>query len=100
MRWFSSVKVPPVNKENELRRSLEKYHVGPMNGAVAAAWPELNNADRFIRYAARIAVEHQPLSEWKDKAMNEKDPVTAIQAAIALARTDKHGRKCQKRPEC
>ncbi len=84
----ASVKVSPVNKENELRRSLEKYHTGPNKAAVAAAWPELNNPDRFIRYAARIAVEHQPLGEWKDKATSEKDPITAIEAAIALARTD------------
>ena len=84
----SSVTVPPINKENELRRSLEKYHTGPNSAAIAAAWPELNNPDRFIRYAARIAVEHQPLNQWKDKATSEKDPITAIQAAIALARTD------------
>ncbi len=84
----ASAKVSSPNKENELRRSLEKYHMGPNKEAVAAAWPELNNPDRFIRYAARIAVEHQPLNEWKDKATSEKDPITAIQAAIALARTD------------
>ena len=84
----SSVAVTPVNKENELRRSLEKYHVGPNSAAVAAAWPELNNPDRFIRYAARIALEHQPVAQWKDKALNESDPITAINAAIALARSD------------
>ncbi|TDB60462.1 c-type cytochrome [Arundinibacter roseus] len=83
---LSSAPVPPVNKENLLRRSLEKFHEGPNSAALAAAWPELKNPDRFIRYAARIAVEHQPVSEWKDKALQEKDPVTAIQAAIALAR--------------
>ena len=84
----SSVAVPPVNKENELRRSLEKYHTGPNSAAVAAAWPQLNNPDRFIRYAARIAIEHQPVAQWKDKALTEKDPITAIKAAIALARSD------------
>ena len=84
----ASAKVTPVNKENEMRRSLEKYHTGPNKAAIAAAWPELNNPDRFIRYAARIAVEHQPLGEWKDKATSENDPITAIQSAIALARTD------------
>jgi putative heme-binding domain-containing protein len=83
----ASAPVPPVNKENLLRRSLEKFHEGPNPAAVAAAWPQLNNPDRFIRYAARIALEHQPVSEWKDRALQEKDPVTAIQAAIALART-------------
>lgn len=83
----SSVAVPPVNKANELRRSLEKYHTGPNSAAIAAAWPELKNADRFVQYAARIAVEHQPVAQWQDKALSEKDPITAIQAAIALARS-------------
>ncbi len=87
-QMLSSAPVPPVNKENMLRRSLEKFHEGPNPAAVAAAWPQLNNPDRFIRYAARIALEHQPVSQWQDKAVNEKDPVAAIQAAIALARTE------------
>ncbi len=84
----ASVAVPPVNKENMLRRSLEKFHEGTNPAAIAAAWPQLNNPDRFIRYAARIAVEHQPVAQWKEKALNEKDPITAINAAIALARSD------------
>jgi putative heme-binding domain-containing protein len=83
----ASAPTPPVNKENLVRRSLEKFHEGSNPAAIAAAWPQLNNPDRFIRYAARIAVEHQPVSQWKEKALQEKDPVTAIQAAIALART-------------
>ncbi|HET9487175.1 MAG TPA: c-type cytochrome, partial [Chryseosolibacter sp.] len=44
---------------------------------------------RFIRYAARIAVEHQPVGQWQTRAMNEKDPQALTQAMIALAR---HGK--------
>jgi putative heme-binding domain-containing protein len=75
-----------VTKENELRRSLEKFHGKADPAAVAAAWPQLKHPDRFIRYAARIALEHQPISEWKDKALTEKDPVTAINALTGLIR--------------
>lgn len=77
-------------EEHQIRRQLEAYHQGSQAGAIAFAWPHLKHEDRFVQYAARIAVEHQPLNEWKDKAMNEEDPATLIQAAIALAR---HGDK-------
>lgn len=74
-------------EEHQIRRELETYHTGgPKTGAVDFAWPYLKHEDRFIQYAARIAVEHQPLNEWKDKALNEKDPVILTQAIIALAR--------------
>ncbi len=78
-----------LTKENELRRSLEKFHGDPDPKAVATAWPYLKHPDRFIRYAARLAVEHQPVAEWQDKALNEKDPITSINAIIALARQTK-----------
>ncbi|HCN82203.1 MAG TPA: heme-binding protein, partial [Sphingobacteriaceae bacterium] len=35
---------------------------------------------------ARIAVDHQPVSQWQDKALAEKDPIILTQAMIALAR--------------
>ncbi|MFN8347522.1 MAG: c-type cytochrome [Spirosomataceae bacterium] len=78
-----------VTKENELRRSLEKFHGEPDPKAVATAWPYLKHPDRFIRYAARLAVEHQPVAEWQDKALSEKDPIASINAIIALARQNK-----------
>jgi hypothetical protein len=79
-----------VNDAHKLRRSLEQYHSGPKKGAIDAAWPQLKNEDRFIRYAARIAVEHQPVREWQQKALQETDPLILTQAMIALAR---HGKK-------
>jgi len=81
--------VAAPNPQNELRRKIEQYHNGPNKDALALAWPNLKNPDRFIRYAARIAVEHQPVAEWKDKALNEKDPITAVNALIALIRNSK-----------
>lgn len=70
----------------ELRRQLEAYHAEPRNGAVDFVWPHLKNEDRFIRYAARIALEHQPASQWQARAMKENDPVILTQSMIALAR--------------
>src|SRR5690606_15342134 len=45
--------------------------------------------DRFVRYAARIALEHQPIGQWQTRALNEKDPQILIQSMIALSR---HGK--------
>jgi putative heme-binding domain-containing protein len=73
----------------DLRRKIEEYHKGPQKGAVDFVWPYLKHEDRFIRYAARIAVEHQPVSEWQARALKEQDPQTLTQSMIALAR---HGK--------
>lgn len=75
-----------LNEEQNIRRKLEEYHGQPKAGAINFAWPYLKHTDRFIRFAARIAVENQPVSQWKERALNEKDPVILTQAIIALAR--------------
>ena len=69
-----------------IRRDLEKLHkeIGPK--AVETAWERLSHEDRFIRFAARIAIEHQPVATWQDRVFAEKDPHALITAAIALAR--------------
>jgi len=77
-----------INEASQLRRTLEQYHE-PRKGAVDIAWPNLKHEDRFVRYAARIAVEHQPVTEWQDRALNETDPEALSLAMIALAR---HGK--------
>ena len=68
------------------RLDLEAMHTKIGEPAVAAAWKELNNADRFIRFAARVALEHQDVTLWADEATGEKDAVKAINALLALAR--------------
>jgi hypothetical protein len=41
----------------------------------------------IVRFAARIALEHQPVASWKDKALSEANPRTALTALMALARS-------------
>jgi putative heme-binding domain-containing protein len=79
-----------VTEENKLRRQLESFHGAPNEAALPLAWPHLKNKDRFVRYAARIAVEHQPVGQWQEKVLTEKDPVILINSMAALAR---HGAK-------
>jgi putative heme-binding domain-containing protein len=76
-----------ITEENKLRRQLESFHGTPNAAAVATVWPHLDHADRHIRYAARMALEHQPLSSWKDKALSEKNPVALTNALIGLIRS-------------
>ena len=83
---MASNSAPEQTEENILRKKLETYHTGPKDGAVNFAWPYLNHSDRFVRYAARIAIEHQPVTEWQDKVFDEKDPETIVQGMVALAR--------------
>ncbi len=84
------VAAPAITAQSALRRSLEKFHVGgPNKDAVSTAWQHLKNPDRFIRYAARLAIEQQPVSEWQDLALNEKDPIASTQALISLIRQGK-----------
>lgn len=75
-----------VKEARKVRHQLESFQKKPDTSAITISWPYLKSSDRFIRYAARIAVEHQPVSQWQDKALMEKDPVTLTQAMLALAR--------------
>ncbi|HLO81874.1 MAG TPA: hypothetical protein VK166_12990 [Chitinophagaceae bacterium] len=75
-----------LNEAHQIRRKLETFHTGPADGAVDLALPYLGHSDRHIRYAARLALEHQPLDSWKSKVFALQDPLAITQAMIALAR--------------
>jgi putative heme-binding domain-containing protein len=74
-----------------LRHKLESFHGHQDAKAVDFAWPYLNSDDRFIRYAARIAIESQPVEQWKDRALAETRPNAGINALLALARLGGQG---------
>lgn len=78
--------VAPPTPEQAIRRQLETFHGAANADAVNFAWPYLKHNDRFVRYAARIAVEHQPVDQWIDRLFLEVDPTIRIQAALAYAR--------------
>lgn len=70
----------------DLRHKLEAFHGRQDPAALDAAWPHLDSDDRFIRYAARLAVESQPVDQWKSRALAETRPQAAIESLLALAR--------------
>ena len=83
--WFEAT------PEQKLRRELEALRdVAPSAAALDKAWPLMGHPDRWVRYAARIAVEHQPVESWRGKFFHISWPGQnhdlALNAALALAR--------------
>ncbi|MDH3582606.1 MAG: c-type cytochrome [Phycisphaerae bacterium] len=76
----------------KLRRELESLH-RPVAGAADKAWPHLGHADRHIRHAARVAIEHQPVASWKQRALAESKPDASLQSLLALLRQQERSGK-------
>jgi putative heme-binding domain-containing protein len=77
---------PKAAAARQLRHTLESFHGHQDPAAIDAAWESLNSSDRYLRFAARVAIEWQPASEWQERALNEKRPTALIESMIALAR--------------
>lgn len=73
-------------RDRATRRKLEAFHGHTDPNAVKEAWPYLKSEDRYLRFAARIAIEHQPVATWQERALAEKNPVASMHALLALAR--------------
>jgi putative heme-binding domain-containing protein len=69
-----------------LRHQLEAFHGRQDPKAVDTAWPHLSSSDRFLRWAARVAIEWQPVDTWASRAYEEANPQARIAALVALAR--------------
>ena len=69
-----------------LRKQLETYHTEKSADAIPLAWDYLNHSDRFIRYAARIALEHQPTHQWELRFFREENPDKIIASGLGLVR--------------
>lgn len=77
------------NEARKLRHQLESFHGQQDMQAVAFAWPYLADEDRFIRNAARVAIEFQPVQNWMERLKAETRPQAAITGTVALARAGK-----------
>jgi len=75
-----------IKQARALRNRLEAFHGEVHLAAVDSAWAHLSSSDRFIRHAARVAIESQPVEQWVERVYAEKNPQTKITAAVALAR--------------
>jgi putative heme-binding domain-containing protein len=81
-------KDPRNAADRELRHKLEALHrkADAPAKAVAFAYPYLGHEDRFIRYAARIALENQPAKLWQDRVLAETNPDALLTGIVGLAR--------------
>jgi putative heme-binding domain-containing protein len=59
----------------------------PSLAPVADIYALLNDPDRFVRWAGRIAIEHTPRAEWKDRVLRETNPLAALEGMLAWVRT-------------
>jgi len=77
--------------ERDLRHKLEGLHkTGPVSPEdLETILSHLGHPDRFIRYAARIALEHRPVDSWKSRVASLPHPIAKIHGVIALARQGK-----------
>ncbi|MFM8934275.1 MAG: c-type cytochrome, partial [Gemmataceae bacterium] len=71
----------------QMRRKLEVFH---QKGSAAGddlqfIQEQLSHPDRFIRYAARVALENQPAELWQDKALDQANTAALIQGVVAVA---------------
>ncbi|HEY3913306.1 MAG TPA: heme-binding protein, partial [Verrucomicrobiae bacterium] len=73
-------------KARQLRRDLEAFDGVSDPRIVSAVWSSLGSDDRWIRYAARIALESQDVDWWRDRALAETDTEGGLTALLALAR--------------
>lgn len=75
-------------EQRRLRRALEALHGEPatdVSAALRQIMPALGSDDRFLRYAARVALEAQPVGDWKERVSVQAPVWSRISAAIALA---------------
>ena len=83
-----------VRQARAARKQLEAYHGKRLGeeeskGVIEMAWPHLSSEDRFLRAAARVAIESQPTELWAERVFEESSPQARITAAVALARVGK-----------
>jgi len=76
----------PSGAARAQRLALESYHGRKARADLDVIWTHLDNDDRSLRYAARVALEHQPAASWVERVWSEANPGKLLPAAIALAR--------------
>jgi putative heme-binding domain-containing protein len=77
---------PAPSAEVVARKTLEQYHGKQDPKAADVAWPYLSSPDRWLRFAARVVLEHQPSRGWSERAFAEKDATARLEALLALTR--------------
>jgi putative heme-binding domain-containing protein len=70
------------------RRALEAAHAGGDSPPLHEIFDALDAADRFHRFAARVALERRPVDSWRARALAETRPRAFLESMLALARLE------------
>ncbi|HBJ38203.1 MAG TPA: hypothetical protein DDZ51_26305 [Planctomycetaceae bacterium] len=88
--WTGEPLASPIattdDDSRRLRHQLETYHQRIAANEIEFIWQNLGNEDLWIRHAARIALENQPIESWRDRALSASDSIAKRTALLALAR--------------
>jgi len=71
---------------HQLRRQLETLHVLQDTQQLDLIWSQLGSSDRWLRFAARVALENQPIDSWRKRVATGLDSPAQHTALLALAR--------------
>jgi putative heme-binding domain-containing protein len=77
---------PQLNELARLRHQLENLHIGEHPKALELAWPHIDHPDRFVRWAALMAIQRLPVDKWAAKTLQEKDPGKRVHGLLSLAK--------------
>lgn len=83
-----------IVKARAQKKELEKFHGNQLEGdaakhAVDVALASLGSKDRFLRAAARVALESQPQNLWAAEVLSSDSAQVRITGVVALARAGK-----------
>lgn len=82
-----SVANAKATQARQLRHELEHFHTTSDPAAVDFVWPHLGSQDRWIQFAARVALERQNVEWWQEKALQETKVTIQLNALLALVRS-------------
>ncbi len=68
------------------RQEIEPFHQPADAKEIDLIWLRLSDHDRFLRFAARVALEHQDPKLWAAKALTDLGADRTIPALLALTR--------------
>ncbi|EDY21722.1 heme-binding protein [Chthoniobacter flavus Ellin428] len=82
-----------VREANAVRRKIEAFQTkvdpaiwNPKEFDGQSIWNCMDKRSVAVRTAARVAVENQPVDQWRRQALEQKDPQISLTALLALAR--------------
>lgn len=73
-------------KERTLRKKLEALHLKKDPSQLDFIIDQLDHKDRFVRFAARIALENQGIGNWRDKINGRTTFQQDVAFGLAIAR--------------